>query len=72
VLCFVKPYRKYHINVMEMLILFSLFGATVCILDENDLYIGPTISISFIAFPFIYGILFVAFRALRKIAIAGR
>ena len=71
VLCFVKPYKKYHINVMEMLVLLSLFGATVCILDNNDLYIGPIISAGFIAFPFVYGVVFIAFRLTRKMAIAG-
>lgn len=70
VLCYVKPYKKYHINVTEMLVLLSLFGATVCILDENDLHIGPIVSTVFIAFPFLYGLVFIAYRATRKIVIA--
>lgn len=72
VLCYVKPYKKYHINVAEMLVLLSLFGATVSILDENDLHIGPIVSTSCIAFPFIYGILFITFRAARKITVAAQ
>ena len=50
-----------------MLILLSLFGATVSVLDENDLYIGRIISASFIAFPFLYGVVFMVFRISRKI-----
>ena len=65
-----KPYKKYHINVTEMLVLLSLFGATVCLLDENDIYIGPVVSIFFVGFPFLYGVLFIAFRASRKIVTA--
>ena len=70
VLCVVKPYKKYHINVMEMLVLLCLFGATVSILDEDDIYIGQKVSAAFISFPFLYGIIFILYRALWNIAVA--
>lgn len=68
VLCFVKPYKKYHINVMEGLIILFLFGATLAIYDmENDLYVGMTVASYAILFPFIYGALFILYRILKII-----
>lgn len=66
VLCIVKPYRKYHINVMEGLIIFSLFSATLSIYDrDNDLYVGSKTSAVFIAFPFLYGGGYIIYRILK-------
>ena len=65
--CTVKPYKKSYINVTEALVLFCLFGATIAILDENDIYIGRTVSIVFILIPFIYGVLYLLYKLVKKI-----
>ncbi|XP_019853039.1 PREDICTED: uncharacterized protein LOC109582640 [Amphimedon queenslandica] len=54
--CVFKPYKKESINFIEVVILFCLLGATLAILDENDIYIGRTTSIFFITIPFIYAL----------------
>ena len=63
--CAVKPYQKSYINITEALILFCLFGGTIAILDENDIYIGRRVSIFFVLAPFIYGLLFLIYRLLK-------
>lgn len=66
VLCVVKPYRKYHINVTEGLIILSLFFVTLAIYDrDNDLYVGKKTGAVFIAFPFLYGLGYIMYRFLR-------
>ena len=63
VLCIVKPYKKYHINVMEGLIILSLFSTTLSIYDrDNDLYVGEKVGAVAIAFPFLYGGFFILYR----------
>ena len=62
VICAIKPYKKAHVNVMEALMIMALFGATLAILDEQDIYVGPVTSICFIAFPFVFGILFILYK----------
>ena len=66
VICTVKPYKKYHINVMEVLVTLCLFGATLALLDENDIYVGPNSSVAFIAFPFMYAVVFITYRGVRR------
>ena len=66
VLCVVKPYKKYHINVMEGLIILSLFSTTLAIYDrDNDLYVGSTVATVSIFFPFAYGVVFILYRITR-------
>ena len=68
VLCIVKPYKKYHINVTEGLIILSLFSTTLSIYDrDNDLYVGEMVGRVFTAFPFVYGGLFIVYRILKVI-----
>jgi hypothetical protein len=67
VLCMVKPYRKYHINVMEGLIILSLFSTTLSIYDrDNDLYVGQLTGAVSIVFPYIYGGGFIVYKLLMK------
>ena len=54
---------------MEMLVLLWLFGATVSILDENDLYVGQKLSAVFVSLPFVYGVVFILYRVLRSVTI---
>lgn len=56
--CVFKPYKKEYINVIEAAILLCLLGATLAILDENDIYIGKQTSIVFIILPFVYGLFY--------------
>lgn len=67
VICVVKPYKKYHINFMEVLVTLCLFGATLALLDENDIYAGSKTSAAFISFPFMYAFAFIAYRGVRKL-----
>ena len=59
--CVVKPYKKAHVNVTEALMILALFGATLAILDENDIHVKASASYYFIAFPFLYGLLFICY-----------
>lgn len=54
--CIFKPYKKESINFIEVVILFCLLGATLAILDENDIYIERGTSIFFITIPFVYAL----------------
>lgn len=67
VLCIVKPYKKYHINIMEGLVILSLFATTLSIYDRDDLYVGRTVALVSIAVPFLYGGLFILYRAVKMI-----
>ena len=68
VICVVKPYKKYHINVVEVLIILSLLGATVALLDDQDIYLGQITSACFVSFPFVYGGAFIVYRVSRRLA----
>ena len=54
--CVFKPYKKESINFIEVAILFCLLGATLAILDEDDIYIGRRTGIFFITIPFVYAL----------------
>ena len=69
VLCIVKPYKKFHINVVEALVIISLLGATVSVLDEQDVYVGQITSSCFIVFPFLYGAVFIIYRISRELSV---
>lgn len=69
VLCIVKPYKKFHINVVEALVIIALLGATVSVLDEQDVYVGQITSSCFIAFPFLYGAVFIIYRISRELSV---
>ena len=63
VLCIVKPYKKYHINVMEGLVILALFSTTLSIYDrDNDFHVGRMVGAVSLAFPFLYGGLFIIFK----------
>ena len=63
VLCIVKPYKKYHINVMEGLVILALFSTTLSIYDrDNDFHVGPTVAAVGLAFPFLYGGIFIIYK----------
>lgn len=59
--CIFKPYKKDYINGIEVVVLFCLLGATLAILDENDIYIGKTTSVFFIIIPFVYALIFIIY-----------
>ncbi len=71
VICLVQPYKKYHINFMESLIILCLFGATLAILDSEDIYVGPITSASFISFPYLYAVVFIGYRGINKFGSMG-
>ncbi len=71
VICLVQPYKKYHINFMESFIILCLFGATLAILDSEDIYVGPFTSVVFISIPFLYAIVFIGYRGIKKFGSMG-
>ena len=71
VLCIVQPYKKFHINFMEGMVILWLLGAALAILDREDIYVGPTVSAWFISLPFVYALLFIAYRGIRRFGAIG-
>ncbi len=71
VICLVQPYKKYHINFMESVIILCLFGATLAILDNEDIYVGPITSACFIALPYLYAIVFILYRGIKNLGSFG-
>jgi hypothetical protein len=65
--CITKPYKQEYINVIELAILFCVFGATLAILDDNDIYIQRGTSLFFVIIPFIYGLVYTIFLMCYKI-----
>ena len=62
IVCFVKPYKKAHNNISEAIILLCLFGATLAVLDDDDVHVGARTGIAFASLPFIYGLLYILYR----------
>lgn len=62
IVCFVKPYKKAHNNILEALILLCLLGATLAILDDDDVNVGNITSIVFAILPFLYIIIYTLYR----------
>lgn len=68
VLCVVKPYKKYHINVTEGLIILALLFTTLSVYDrDNDLYVREGVASVCISLPFLYGGGFIIYRILKII-----
>ena len=67
IICFVKPYKKLHNNISEALIILCLFGATLAILDDDDVHVGTTAGIVLSVLPFLYGLLFIGYVVVRKL-----
>lgn len=67
VLCFVRPYKKYHINVTEGLMIMALFATTLSIYDRDDLHVGKKVGIVAVSFPFAYGGGFIIYRCTKKL-----
>lgn len=67
IVCFIKPYKKAYINISEAIILFCLFGATLAILDDEDVNIGVNTSIVFAVLPYIYALIYIVYRVGRTL-----
>ena len=63
--CAVKPYKKDYINATEALVLLCLFGVTIAVLDENDIYVGKSVGIFFIVAPFVYGFAYLSYAIIK-------
>ena len=61
IICFVKPYKKAYINISEAAILFCLLGATLAILDDEDVNVGVNTSIVFAILPYIYALVYILY-----------
>ena len=57
-----KPYKKSHNNVSEAIILLCLFGATLAVLDDDDVHVGARTGVVFAVIPFIYGLSYIFYR----------
>ncbi len=62
VVCFVRPYKKYHINAIEIVMVLSLFYTTLSVYGgDNDLHIGLRAGFVTFAIPYVLGVGFILF-----------